>query len=131
MARTRGVPLALADVEALRATALRVGEDARRAKAALLHAYSMRGVDRPRILAEYHDALLFVAAYADDAGIAEQVEGELRRVAAAARWLARGASLRAEVLGRVGEGPGQEIPDDLVFTSCLNGDPLLRLTFEG
>jgi hypothetical protein len=51
--------------------------------------------------------------------------------AAAARWLARGASLRAEVLGRVGEGPGQEIPDDLVFTSFLNGDPLLRLTFEG
>jgi len=46
--------------------------------------------------------------------------------AAAARWLARGASLRAEVLGRVGEAPGQEIPDDLVFTSFLNGDPLLR-----
>jgi hypothetical protein len=51
--------------------------------------------------------------------------------AAAARWLARGASLRAEVLGRVCEAPGQEIPDDLVFTSFLNGDPLLRLIFEG
>ncbi|QYU70692.1 hypothetical protein J4558_11500 [Leptolyngbya sp. 15MV] len=51
--------------------------------------------------------------------------------AAAARWLARGASLRAEVPGRVGEAPGQEIPDALVFTSFLDGDPLLRLIFEG
>ncbi|MCC7284458.1 MAG: HIRAN domain-containing protein [Acetobacteraceae bacterium] len=51
--------------------------------------------------------------------------------AAAARWLARGAVLRAEVLGLVGVMPGQAMPDDLVFTSFLNGDPLLRLVFEG
>lgn len=51
--------------------------------------------------------------------------------AAAARWIARGASLRAEVLGLIGDAPGHDMPDDLVFTSFLNGDPLLRLTFEG
>lgn len=51
--------------------------------------------------------------------------------AAAARWLARGAVLRAEVLGLVGVMVGQAMPDDLVFTSFLNGDPLLRLVFEG
>ena len=50
---------------------------------------------------------------------------------AAALWLARGAVLRAEVVGTLGERPGVMIPDDLVFTSYWYGDPLLRLTYEG
>lgn len=45
----------------------------------------------------------------------------------AALWLARGAVLRAEVIGTLGLRPGETIPDDLVFTSYVYGDPLLRL----
>ena len=89
MARSRAVPLALADVGRLRAAAQRFGEEPRRAKVALLQAYAARSVDRPRILAEYHDALLFVAAYADDDGIVALVDRELNRAADAARRLAR------------------------------------------
>jgi len=45
----------------------------------------------------------------------------------AALWLARGAVLRAEVVGTLGLRRGETIPDDLVFTSYSYGDPLLRL----
>ena len=74
-------PLATADVLRLREAAQRYGDDARRAKAALLGDCRARGLGRPRILAEYHDALLFIAAYADDEGIAAMAEAELARCA--------------------------------------------------
>jgi hypothetical protein len=50
---------------------------------------------------------------------------------ATALWLARGAVLRAEVVGTLGKRPGESIPDDLVFTSYWYDDPLLRLIYEG
>jgi hypothetical protein len=93
MASTRTAPLALADVRALREAAQRFGPAARVAKTELLAALRERGLDRPRVLAEYHDALLFLAAYADDDGVAALADAELARVARTARKLAaRGAS---------------------------------------
>ena len=62
----------------LREAAQRFGDDARREKAALLGDCRARGLGRPRILAEYHDALLFLAAYADDEGIARLAEARAR-----------------------------------------------------
>lgn len=93
MASKRSASLMLADVRALREAAQRFGPTARAAKAALLTALRARSLGRPRALAEYHDALLFVAAYADDEGVAALADAELGRVAKAARALAaEGAS---------------------------------------
>jgi len=88
MAAKRAAPLMLADVRVLREAAQRFGEEARGAKAVLLQAYAARRLERPKVLAEYHDALLFVAAYADDEDIVGLADAELARVAQAARKLA-------------------------------------------
>jgi hypothetical protein len=87
-ARSSPAPLAMADVLRLREAAQRYGDDARREKAARLGDCRARGLGRPRILAEYHDALLFIAAYADDEGIAAMADAELARCAEAAKVLA-------------------------------------------
>lgn len=96
-AAKRASALATADVTALRAAAQRFGDEARAAKVALLAALRERTLLRPRVLAHYHDALLFVAAYGDDEGLVALVEAELARVAAAARALAEEHG--AEILG--------------------------------
>lgn len=83
----RSASLATADVLRLREAAGRFGEAARHDKGALLAALAGRRLDRPRVLAEYHDALLFVIAYADDPAIAALAEAELVRCADAARDL--------------------------------------------
>lgn len=86
-AGARPAPLATVDVEQLREAVLRFGPEARRAKAALLAALAQRRLDRPRVLADYHDALLCCVAYGDDEGIAALAEGELARCAEAARTI--------------------------------------------
>jgi hypothetical protein len=88
MTSTRTAQLALSDVRALREAAQHFGPAARAAKTSLLAALRTRGLVRPRVLAEYHDALLFVAAYADDEAVAALADAELARVARCAHKLA-------------------------------------------
>lgn len=47
---------------------------------------------------------------------------------AAALWLARGAVLRADVVGTLSKRPGEAVPDGLVVTTYWHGAPLLSLT---
>lgn len=97
--RRTGAPLTRADVAKLRAAATRFGDDARRAKADLLASLRKRGLVRPRVLLDYHDALLFVAAHPDDAAIAALAVRELARCAEAARAVAAAASGKAALRG--------------------------------
>jgi hypothetical protein len=90
-----GAPLTFADVLQLRQAVLRFGAEARDAKLALLAALATRTLDRPRVLREYHDALLCLAAYADDETVALRAYEALASAAEAARALAqaRGADV--------------------------------------
>jgi hypothetical protein len=47
------------------------------------------------------------------------------------RLLTQGACIEAEIVGRLGVGRDEDIPDDLVFTGFTDGDPRIRLTLRG
>lgn len=104
-------PLRSADVALLREAALRFGPPARAAKAALLDGLAQRALAGPRILEGFHDTLLFVAAYADDEGIAALAERALARCARAAQALAAS-----------GRGPGDGGIAWSEVTACVTYD---------
>ena len=59
--------------------------------------------------------------------------GYVPRVAntAVARLLDAGGSVRAEIIRKLMAERYEDIPDDLVFTCFMSGDPMIRLTAEG
>ena len=78
-----------AHLDDLRSVRTQFGRAAATRKARLLGACSERALADPRIVRDYHDLLLFLEAYADDAKIRSLVRSELARVADAARRLVR------------------------------------------
>ncbi|MHC4107407.1 MAG: hypothetical protein ACYSTY_04895, partial [Planctomycetota bacterium] len=72
-------------VTALREARTDFGRQARRRKLELLAQCAACGLDDARLLRDYHDVLLFLAAYPDDREVRRRVESELLRLTAAAR----------------------------------------------
>jgi hypothetical protein len=72
--------LAPADVRALRQAALRFGGDAAACKEERLRRAAACAIDRPRVAAEYRDALLFLAAYPEMPALYRAARRELARV---------------------------------------------------
>jgi len=75
-------------VESTRASAGTFGGKAAREKARLLRENSTRVIKDARVLLAYHDCLLFMLAYPETVALRAQADGELRRLAGAARRLA-------------------------------------------
>lgn len=74
----------------------------RDARKAILSTAGGASPEDPKMLRAYHDALLFMAAYPDDAEVLQCVEAELRRIGPCARMMAdRGPAAR-----RAFEGSG-------------------------
>jgi hypothetical protein len=84
-------------VAELRAVRTTFGRRAAARKAALLREIAALPLTTPRLLRDYHDVLLFMAAYPDGPDVRETVEAELTRLAArAAELAARRASTLAD-----------------------------------
>lgn len=75
----------LSQLQALKGRFDAASRDARKA---VLAAATGESSDDPKLLRAYHDALLFMAAYPDDAETLQCVESELRRIAQCARAIA-------------------------------------------
>lgn len=81
-------------IEQLRAAGMRFGGSWTRRKSSLLSRCAARAIDDARCLVEYHDCLLLLLAYPERANLLAVAEGELARVARAARTLAESGSAR-------------------------------------
>ena len=68
-------PMATGDLDTLKALRSRFGDGAAGKKAAALGRLSLRPIDDPRVMLDYHELLLFMAAYPDSASIAALVAG--------------------------------------------------------
>ena len=82
-------------IQGLRDLRLTFGRRPRSAKRRWLKQAARQPLDDARILPEYHDTLLFMAAYPDDADLLRRVSAELRRIGRAARQFSRTARPRA------------------------------------
>jgi hypothetical protein len=82
-------------IDELRAIQNRFGDGSSARKSTLLERCSVLSLDDPGALVAYHDILLFLLAYPEDRALLSFARRELRRVAAAARRIYEGTSVRA------------------------------------
>lgn len=76
-------------IQTLRDLRLTFGRRPRSTKRRWLKQAARQPLDDPRILPDYHDILLFMAAYPDDADLLRMVNAELRRIGRAAQQFFR------------------------------------------
>ncbi len=88
-------------IRQLHAVANRFGGEWRAQKSELLERCAAEDLDNAAALLAYHDTLLFMLAYPEDAALLARTQSELRRVAEAAQRmsLARSARTRARLTG--------------------------------
>jgi len=89
-------------VDALAAAAARFTVSARREKLRLLGLLAEREVDDPRVLHALHEALCFLQAYPDDAGVLASVDRALEGFPARVKRLAPAAARRLQDSGIAG-----------------------------
>ncbi len=89
-------------VDALAAAAARFTVSARREKRRLLGLLAEREVDDPRVLHALHEALCFLQAYPDDAGVLASVDRALEGFPARVKRLAPAAARRLQDSGIAG-----------------------------
>lgn len=98
-------PLTAEYLRELREVRARFGPAERRRKLRLLGAAAAKSIDDPRLLADYHEVLLFLAAYPDGPELHRRVEAELTRVAGrAAALVASSGKVRRQLDGSGIEG---------------------------
>jgi len=113
--------LSAADLQALREVRARFGPLERQTKRRLLAAAAIKPIEDPRLLADYHELLLFLAAYPDGAEVLRIVQAELARVAeraAALDAMSKSARRRLDGSGIEGTRLSCEFSVDLAHWLC-------------
>lgn len=75
-----GSALLIADITHLQLKIHSYGKQEARNKLTTLNGYSQRSLSRPKVIMAYHDSLLFLKAYPDNAAVLKIVSAELGRI---------------------------------------------------